>query len=494
MEIEDKPNCHHLHHNSLMTHDLKFLILHSSYRIPKYSQWAYSLVLKVITLAYAIQSTQSVGKTERPPPEEENRCKQPKQSISSSPNLNQSIMEDLPTELTIDILSRLPVKTIIHCKRVCKKWRNLVSDSSFVNLHLSRSPTGIIIHHKKPYLIRSATGIRIIVHHKKPRIDNWNIHNDPGILMWVEIEDIVDHHRLHYHGLFNVDLNRDVLAILPKSRVVGSVNGLICVWHYFPLLNIDDTYICNPITREYVVLPRERFLIGDDVGVVLYGFGVSSLTGEYKVVRAFQAKKVVQNQPNVLEAEVYTLGTGQWRSLGPVPVSCRLNTFKEFYGLFLNNHCHWIVSHNEICTFDLEKETFQLLPSPPPPPVKDIWSHRQSLAILNGCLCKLDTYRSELKIWVMKEYGIKNSWHREVVIRREICVTRWPLYEPIHLIAGLKDGSLLMVFENKLCVYDPRSQTIEDTKMFDPELSGWAYRPSFLKLQNSESERVHLLT
>ncbi|KAJ9552395.1 hypothetical protein OSB04_016440 [Centaurea solstitialis] len=48
-------------------------------------------------------------------------------------------MEDLPTELTIDILSRLSLKTVIHCRLVCKKWRNLVSDSSFVNLHHSGS-------------------------------------------------------------------------------------------------------------------------------------------------------------------------------------------------------------------------------------------------------------------------------------------------------------------------------------------------------------------
>ncbi|KAJ9551778.1 hypothetical protein OSB04_015823 [Centaurea solstitialis] len=56
-------------------------------------------------------------------------------------------MEDLPVELTIDIHSRLPVKAIIHYKLVCKKWRNLVSNASFVNLLLSRSPTGLIVHH-----------------------------------------------------------------------------------------------------------------------------------------------------------------------------------------------------------------------------------------------------------------------------------------------------------------------------------------------------------
>ncbi|KAJ9551812.1 hypothetical protein OSB04_015857 [Centaurea solstitialis] len=378
-------------------------------------------------------------------------------------------MEDLPTELTIDILSRLPVKTIIYCKLVCKKWRDLVLDSSFVNLHLSRSPTRLIIHHK--------------IH--DPRMYRWMYApNEPGILKWVEIEDKVDHHHLHHDPPMSIDLS--VLSGYQYSLMyqMGSVNGLICLCMYSPNLKSDQAYICNPVTREYVTLPS-KYHGRQGVLEVIYGLGVSSLTGEYKVVRAFQVEILPNsNKPSqlsVLEAEVYTLGTGQWRSLVPVPITYRLERFLEFCGPFLNNHCHWIVSDTEICTFDLDKESFQLLPSPPPP-VKENQFHGQSLAILKGCLCKLDTYHSEMTIWVMKEYGSTTLGTK----RRTI---RWPLYEPIHLIAGLKDGSFLMVFENKLSVFDPRSQTIEDTKMFDPYLSGWAYRPSFLKLLNFEPER-----
>ncbi|KAJ9551811.1 hypothetical protein OSB04_015856 [Centaurea solstitialis] len=337
-------------------------------------------------------------------------------------------MEDLPVELTIDILSRLPVKTIIHCKLVCKKWRDLVSDSSFVNLHLSRSPTGFVVHHK-------------------PRVYR-NGYLPPGTLKWVEIEDKVDHHHLYHDRLLSFDLNLVLILDDAQMRHVGSFNGLICLWQYSLKYNLDDTYICNPITREYMLLPRQHSPT-DGFPEVVYGFGVSSLTGEYKVIRAFQAR------PNVLEAEVYTLGTGHWRSLSPIPVTYLLNTSKQFHGPFLNNSCHWIVDYSKdprdnILTFDLDTETFQLLPSPPESGQRKR-CYVQSLSILKGCLCKLNTYHSELTIWVMKEYGIKNSWHNEVVITREICVDlKWLPYKPIHLIVGLKDGSILMVFEDKL--------------------------------------------
>ncbi|GJU55151.1 F-box associated domain containing protein [Tanacetum coccineum] len=59
---------------------------------------------------------------------------------------NRSI-EDIPENIIADILSRLPVKKVINCKSVCKNWHKLVSDSYFVDLHLSRSPASVMIHH-----------------------------------------------------------------------------------------------------------------------------------------------------------------------------------------------------------------------------------------------------------------------------------------------------------------------------------------------------------
>ena len=75
---------------------------------------------------------------------------QPCQHVASTSNNTMSSiypnMEDLPLNVMVDILSRLPVKTISHCKCVCKKWQFLVSESYFFKLHISRSPPSLIIH------------------------------------------------------------------------------------------------------------------------------------------------------------------------------------------------------------------------------------------------------------------------------------------------------------------------------------------------------------
>ncbi|XP_026398446.1 F-box protein At3g07870-like [Papaver somniferum] len=59
----------------------------------------------------------------------------------------------------------------------------------------------------------------------------------------------------------------------------GSVNGLVCFSTYLDGFYKQSAYICNPITREYIVLPNfERKQL-------LYGFGCTPSTKEYKVVR-----------------------------------------------------------------------------------------------------------------------------------------------------------------------------------------------------------------
>ncbi|KAM0001057.1 putative F-box domain-containing protein [Helianthus debilis subsp. tardiflorus] len=382
-------------------------------------------------------------------------------------------MEDLSSNIMVDIFSRLPVKTIIHCRCVCKNWRNIVSESHFADIHLSRSPAGLMIWHQSEQLM---TG-----------------YCKPGVLKWVEISD--DHHRLLHDPVMSLDLSLAPVFQNVKIQQVGSVNGLLCLWKFGP--EGDNTFICNPITREYMILPRQKYY-REGYAIIVYGFGVGLQTKEYKVIRTFQGD-IPPNQygsrsrPSLLEAEVYTLGTGQW-SLGHVPY-----WLIGWDGPFLYGKAHWMVIDQDagpekLCTFDFDKETFQLFPSPPSEAIEDSSIHFQSLAVLNGCLSQSDTYyESQFTIWVMKEYGIKTSWHKEVVIKQSMSPDLdWLMWEPMYLVEGLNDGSILMVYyEDWLLKYCPQKKTVEKVGIFDRYFKGMAYRPSFLKLHSFESERVH---
>ncbi|GJS45509.1 F-box associated domain containing protein [Tanacetum coccineum] len=158
------------------------------------------------------------------------------------------IYRRFPEYIIADILSRLPMKKVIHYKSVCKKWRELVSDSYFVNVHLSRSPASVIFHHElgesSDVDFDSELGESFDVDFDS-KLEDWN---EPDALKWLEIKGELDDTHLHHGIIMNLDLNlvpdfEDSLVLL-----VGSVNGLICLWQYFPLHEYDNTYICNPVT------------------------------------------------------------------------------------------------------------------------------------------------------------------------------------------------------------------------------------------------------
>ncbi|GKD06914.1 F-box associated domain containing protein, partial [Tanacetum coccineum] len=169
---------------------------------------------------------------------------------------------------------------------------------------------------------------------------------------------------------------------------------------------VGNTYVCNPITREYVILPRPQYTRSIHV-INNYSFGVDLLTNEHKVIWMFlgtRPRSLPSSLSYLLEAEVFTFGTGQWRRLGHVP-----HCINRSNGLFINGCVHWIVSDKhspeKICSFNIDNVTFELFPSPPSIELEDDDFQYQNLGILNGCLSLCDSFSSEheLTVWVMKE-------------------------------------------------------------------------------------------
>ncbi|XP_071727123.1 F-box/kelch-repeat protein At3g06240-like [Rutidosis leptorrhynchoides] len=389
-------------------------------------------------------------------------------SIVGDTSRNASI-HDLSDYHIVEILVRLPVKTIVHCKFVCRDWLNLITNSHFITLQLPKSPECFMLFDKY---------IRDLI-------------TKPKLLRLEEIEEEHGRDILHHDPIMRLDLNRVPSFQNDRLCALGSVNGLIC------LICLSDSdygrdkiHICNPITGEYMILPEQIHCKEIDT-VNSYGFGVSSLSGEYKVIRIFHDNTLSRR---VLHAEIYTLGTGKWRSLTLGHVTYSVYGYS---GTFLNNHIHWNIHeyedpHKKICTFDIDNETFQLFPSPPVDLEEDLWYLRM-LGVLDGCLCYSCYCRTScvVSIWVMKEYGIGNSWQKKILITESISPILHGPYDILCFPMGsFKDGRILMMsFSGKLLVYHPNTHTIEKTQFSD--VNAISYRPSFVKLQNFESESVH---
>ncbi|OVA12934.1 hypothetical protein BVC80_117g14 [Macleaya cordata] len=151
----------------------------------------------------------------------------------------------------------------------------------------------------------------------------------------------------------------------PTPHLRGStVPRLICFSIPHHGLVDDPINICNPITREYVILPS--FNIEEEYkvyrkknrsyrlqGRIVSGFGYHPSTKEYKVVRIY-----FDGNQFFGRVQVYTIGGGSgWRDKGEIPYS-----FPYYYsesppqGILANGSLHWVDNEERIVAFDLAKE------------------------------------------------------------------------------------------------------------------------------------------
>lgn len=367
---------------------------------------------------------------------------------------------NLPLNIILDILSRLPARTILNCKLVRKKWSNLISTPEFVNLHLSRSSQALVVFQHESV---SAEVCRIF-----------------------EFEDDPDHNDLHYDPVIKFELSTSLVISRGATVQVGSINGLVCLRSFDR--EYDALYVCNPITREYVTMPVLNWLV-EFPSQVLYGFGLSKISGQYKVVRIFHECVLDPTTGALLsipksECHVYTLGTSSWRGIGGVPFAYNCRSVGQFF----NGNLHWVIQDlagsELISCFDVEKETFQPFPFPFPGELHSRTLH--SLGVITGCLCLCDnTSDSEIVIWVMKEYGVQNSWTKEFVISKMPDFAGIS-YELVYALKVFENGDILMSWEDfYLFFYRNQNTTLQKVEV-DPNFSiqTMLHVPSFVALKN----------
>ncbi|KAK4259361.1 hypothetical protein QN277_005705 [Acacia crassicarpa] len=103
----------------------------------------------------------------------------------------------VPREIIIEILRRLPVKSLVRFRAVCKDWRNLLKSPSFIKEHYHHST------HKNPLLV----------------FDVYNRNSIYSLLCSLRYEK----ETVKAERILEMDSLRRV------RRLIGSSNGLLCV-------------------------------------------------------------------------------------------------------------------------------------------------------------------------------------------------------------------------------------------------------------------------
>ncbi|KAG5551602.1 hypothetical protein RHGRI_009871 [Rhododendron griersonianum] len=360
-------------------------------------------------------------------------------------------ISELLDDLIFDILVRMPdIKSVIRCKRVCKKWRNPILQPCFAKSQRSKgSLPPSLIFYSPP-----------------------DVFTDPARFGILELDDELD--RL---GCQNATITfRSGIYIsheLYKRRLIGACNGLVC-------LHVDeDIVVCNPILqgRRPLVLPklpkpthssRSRF-----------GFGFSPLSDEYKVLRSNET-----NGHN-MSIVVCTLGRDDtWRSIGGgghnrEPFSRRL-TSPGIDFVFVNGALYWLgedmASRLSLCYFDMDNEELGSTLSLP--------CHNEGLLHLgvldNFLFLSSARWLSDFNVWVMRDYIATGAWTLKWVVK----LSNFPgPIRPVQPIKFLKDGTVLMILHDKvLASHNPQIGLTEIIKYH--KVAFWtetiAHTPNFL--------------
>ncbi|KAF6139704.1 hypothetical protein GIB67_006652 [Kingdonia uniflora] len=159
-------------------------------------------------------------------------------------------MEDLPEELVMNILSRVPVKSLGRCRCVSKPWLGLIRTPSFVKMHIHS------------------------VNKSNPRLIIYDEYYTNYFLDTELCDEIVE---LDIPGIVGFPVN---------LKLWGSCNGVICISRNEYWGGYGNVFLWNPTTKECVELTYgEKVDIENFLYRVNYGFGYNPRAEEYKVVR-----------------------------------------------------------------------------------------------------------------------------------------------------------------------------------------------------------------
>ncbi|XP_074263891.1 putative F-box protein At5g47300 isoform X1 [Silene latifolia] len=298
----------------------------------------------------------------------------------------------IPPEILIQILPKLPAKTLLRFRCVCKSWHSIIDNPDFVHMHFQHSR------------INSENSIsnKLLL-----AFEGMGCSGSVGCVLTVRDAQTlakVDHiFRTHFE----------------KYRIIGSCNGLLLVALYAPHGHLNELRLWNPCIRKSLIFPvclLSSYLFRSHDWYV-FGFSPDS-----------QGYKVVGFDPNTLDVEdgkmyfaVYTLSNQQWtvrKDPLNVPILNRYNRRRLFdyvsTAVFFRGAVHWLgkidnqrhaFTHLASFDFDHEKLTFLELPF-----TCEESGTLRFLFFLRGSLAVFSISEVTSSIWMLDLDNQKRPW------------------------------------------------------------------------------------
>ncbi|KAJ0818484.1 putative F-box domain-containing protein [Helianthus annuus] len=225
--------------------------------------------------------------------------------------------DNIPFKLQVEIIKRVPVRSLLQFRSVSKQWKSLIDSSEFITHHTLNNKT-----QPQHLLVRYPNGSEI------------------------KYVSIVDDDSFPRHK-FSPTVS-PTAKLLTHPRMIASSHGLVCLCGFAYELNKNLIILWNPSIRKSVEIELPNKLNA-------LVFRVCPKTMDPKIVR-------ITRKTN---AQVYTLSSGAWRR-----VSMNLCVPPGFtfcsYQVVIDGIIYWITwntsgSCNKIISFDLTSEEFGMI-------------------------------------------------------------------------------------------------------------------------------------
>ncbi|XVF76866.1 hypothetical protein PTKIN_Ptkin13bG0301100 [Pterospermum kingtungense] len=222
-------------------------------------------------------------------------------------------------DLLADILVKLPAKSLIKFKVVCKKWKCLISSSRFC------------LYHTQSFRIKCTlkpSALFIDIDFKLLPLTHDCVRLPPF--------DFID---------------------LPDVMVLQSCAGLLLCVSISPSIKF---FICNPTTRRMKMLSFPSYS-----GVEEYErFDVNlafDKSFRYKIVVVRQLKII---KPPIMSIDIYSSETDSW-SVSKIRFTCNWSRHVQYdHGVFIKGAIYWPSGFRESQYFDVENECLKTMPMP----------------------------------------------------------------------------------------------------------------------------------
>ncbi|XP_057459217.1 F-box/kelch-repeat protein At3g23880-like [Lotus japonicus] len=363
----------------------------------------------------------------------------------------------LPQELVLEIMLRLPVRSLVRFKCVCKSWLSLISDPEFGKSHfdLAAAPTHRLLqtYSTGSQIIslafeESLTDNSAIVHLEFPPTPP---QRDPRYT-------IIHVPHLSKHGLQPVGYCRGIMLLANR-------HSDFVIWNPSTGIHRQISLSYNELDPSLPNYTKYSNSEGVFVLNILHGFGYDESTDDYLLVlirQSYSCKYIAKMFSAVVKnlhprIQVFSLKTNAPSFIYDLDFKyeAAFNT-----GLFLNQSLHWLVESKAsglplVIAFDLIDRSLSEIPLSLDCAVlylSEAYRDRCHLMVLGGCLSLHYYGRRDVadEIWVMKEYKVSSSWMKSsFVLPRNIKNRVSPICftKDGALVASSVDGTLVKLNE-----------------------------------------------